>query len=110
MRYFFRSLRVPITGNIDEAILPADPVEVNHLGAAWRRAGERESLLSNQRIQQAGLSDITPAKERNLRQSRIRKLIRPRRAQNEFRFHTTVPSRTQPEPISGPPPQGMAGT
>ena len=64
-----RRPRVSVTWKIDEIEIAIYPVEVNRLRTTGRITGERQLALSNERIDKAGLTDVTSPKKCHFRQS-----------------------------------------
>jgi hypothetical protein len=74
--YFLGDTSVPISRQVDEVELSADPIKINQLSATRRGTGKRQLLFPDQAIQQAGLANVAPSQKRYLREGFSRKLIR----------------------------------
>jgi hypothetical protein len=84
---FLRDTSEPISRQIDEVELSADPVKIYQLRAARFRAGKRQTFLAGKAIEQARLAYVAPSQKRNFRERLDRELLRPRCTGNKFGFH-----------------------
>ncbi len=60
---------VSISGQVYEVALVFNPIKIESLGPAGSAAGERQSAVPNERVDQAGFADIASPQKSDFRQT-----------------------------------------
>ena len=84
-----RNTCIPVSRQIDEVELAADPIKIYSLRASRLGARNCQPLLARKAIQQTRLADVTASQKRNFRERFVWKLFRLRCADQKLRVHPT---------------------